>query len=784
VTEKVEAVAHGTTNPWGLDFDEYGEAFITNCVIKHAFHVVPGAHFERMFGQDVNPRTYQLIPSIADHIHWGGGHWTESRSGAAHDAPGGGHAHSGAMVYLGDNWPEKYRGRLYTCNIHGNRVNQDRLERHGSSYVAKHEPDFLMANDPWFRGLALKYGPDGGVYVADWTDTGECHNYEVADRSNGRIYKVVYGEVKGFKEDLAKKDNAELIRIALGNNTWSVRHATRLLQERLMAGGISKKELSDVIDHVIGTDEVIERRREIDALELKYLWLQYALASYEADDIRSWLKNHDDVERQALAVRMAADLPSCDKLNVSLCEATASTSPKVRLALASLVVRHGDMARILSTRLAAKALDNDDAYLPPMIWYGIEQNIATFLPTIAKDIPAIKLSLVRELFARRVTEPSEPAAAEHLEILLQTIVEHSGDRDLQRDVARGVFASLDGQRGVKQPASWSKAYPLLMSHADKQVREIGIKMALLFGDEQATKGLLALTLDAQKPTHLRTEAVVALAQSKAPTLSPVLLRLLDDPKVRIAAIQSLPVFADKKAPGLLLSKYKSFDSESKREAIAALTSRSDWAKNLLDAVDAKKIPKADFTAYHWQQLALLKDKAILERVEKLFGNVRPTKEDRVAQIAQWKEKLADSVLAKASAPHGRAVFNKSCGACHKLFEEGGNIGPELTGAQRTNMDYLLSNIIDPSAIVGRDYQMQVVTTSDGRVLTGIVKAETDAVVTLQTSTALLKLAKSDIEERTATNQSMMPEGLIQQFTFEEFRDLMAYLHSTEQVQAK
>src|SRR5207248_6874661 len=96
-TRKVfEAVAHGTTNPWGLDFDDSGEAFITNCVIKHLWHVVPGAHFQRMYGQDSNPYSYGLLESCADHLHWGGGHWTESRGGKGpHDVPGGGHAHVG-----------------------------------------------------------------------------------------------------------------------------------------------------------------------------------------------------------------------------------------------------------------------------------------------------------------------------------------------------------------------------------------------------------------------------------------------------------------------------------------------------------------------------------------------------------------------------------------------------------------------------------------------------------------------------------------------------------------
>jgi putative membrane-bound dehydrogenase-like protein len=231
-----EVVAHGTTNPWGLDFDQYGQTFITNCVIEHLWHAVPGARFERMFGQDFNRRTYELMRTCADHIHWAGGPWTEARGGERHSSHGGGHAHVGAMIYLGDNWPEEYRNHLFTCNIHGNRVNQDALERQASGYVAHHAADFLHAGDPWFRGMLIKYGPDGGAYVTDWTDTGECHNYEVADRTNGRIYKVSYGRPKRFSSDLGRLSDAELLKQLHHANEWVSRHARRILQERHALG--------------------------------------------------------------------------------------------------------------------------------------------------------------------------------------------------------------------------------------------------------------------------------------------------------------------------------------------------------------------------------------------------------------------------------------------------------------------------------------------------------------------------------------------------------------------
>ena len=144
---------------------------------------------------DPNPRVYALIDQHADHWHWDNAKdWTDSRSASGeHDRRGGGHAHSGAMIYLGDQWPAAYRDKLFTLNLHGRRVNVERLERSGSGYVGRHEPDMLFAGDPWFRGIDLGYGPDGSVFVLDWSDTGECHESNGVHRTSGRIYKITYG---------------------------------------------------------------------------------------------------------------------------------------------------------------------------------------------------------------------------------------------------------------------------------------------------------------------------------------------------------------------------------------------------------------------------------------------------------------------------------------------------------------------------------------------------------------------------------------------------------------
>src|SRR5205823_2211097 len=161
---------------------------------------------ERMYGDDINPYTYGLMKSGADHLHWGGGAWTSSRTTGVggnpqHSEAGGGHAHSGCAVYLGDNFPAEYRNSLFMCNIHGNRLNRDWLDRNPAGYAIKHSPDFLYANDSWFRGIMVKCGPDGCLYMSDWTDTGECHNYDKVDGTNGRIYRVSHGAPKQWKGD-------------------------------------------------------------------------------------------------------------------------------------------------------------------------------------------------------------------------------------------------------------------------------------------------------------------------------------------------------------------------------------------------------------------------------------------------------------------------------------------------------------------------------------------------------------------------------------------------------
>ncbi len=237
----VEAVMHGMTNSWGFDFDQHGEMFVINTVIGHLWHLVPGAHVKRMYGTDINPRSYSLIEQTADHVHWDTGEaWGDVRKGVSDktSAAGGGHAHIGLMIYQGDNWPDDYRGKVMTLNLHGQRINTDILERQGAGYTARHGDDFCFISDPWYRGMDLLTGPDGGVFISDWSDTGECHDHDGVHRGSGRIYKLTYGAPKKVEPfDLSKYDDAQLVALQDHKNDWWPRLARRIVQERAAAQG-------------------------------------------------------------------------------------------------------------------------------------------------------------------------------------------------------------------------------------------------------------------------------------------------------------------------------------------------------------------------------------------------------------------------------------------------------------------------------------------------------------------------------------------------------------------
>jgi putative membrane-bound dehydrogenase-like protein len=765
--QTVEVVAHGTTNPWGIDFDEYGQMFITNCVIHHLWHVVPGAHFERMFGQDLNPHCYGLLRSCADHLHWAGGHWTSSRGGiGAHDQAGGGHAHSGAMVYLGDNWPQKYRNGVFTCNIHGNRVNHDRLERSGSGYVAKHEPDVILANDPWFRGLVVKYGPDGGVFVADWCDTGECHNYVVADRTNGRIHKITFGKPEHKPVSLGRLSDRDLTKLHRHANEWHVRQARRLLQERAAAGSIDPAA-RDELRQMLATDKGIAR--------LRAMWTLYATGNLDESALRQ-LTNDSQTIVRAWAVRLLVDTRSASEeiANRLALLARADDTAPVRLELASALQRLPVNQRwLLAEAMVTRADDAADPYLPLMVWYGVESLVPEHPSRAAALLEKARIPIVREYLARRLASMNGGAEIARLTRLLSKCE----DAAIVRDVLRGLHEALAGARQAAPPDGWGAAYTKLSASADAGIRTRATELAVTFGDAKALETLKRLAADTATPAESRRQAIEVLLRRPSPDLLPLVFDVLNVPALRGTAIRGLAAFDDPAIPKRILEHFPKLSDSEKTDAVQTLASRPSYALELLAAVERGSLKRTDIPAVTARQLAAQKDRRVAEALARVWGSIRTESKDRAARMAKYRDILTPERLKSANLANGRLLFGKTCAACHKLFGVGGDLGPDITGAQRSNLDYVLENVLEPNAIVPGDYQMTVIETKAGRTITGIVKQETDRAVTIQTPNETIVMAKDDIETRSKSSVSMMPEGLFDALPTDDLRDLVGYLIS-------
>ena len=767
-----ESFADGTTNPWGIDWNDHGEAFVCNCVNPHLFHVIQGAHYEPWRNRESGEFTYQRIPTIADHLHFVGTTNVRAALGSPEeDAAGGGHAHCGTMVYLGDNWPDKYRNTLFTNNIHGKRINNDILQRSGSGYTASHGRDIMRARDPWYMGITLRYGPDGAVYASDWSDTGECHSVVNTRRETGRIFKIAYGKPVRRTLELASLTPAELAELQLDRNDWYVQHARRLLQEHAARGD----DLQDVVSRL---RTMFAEQTEIPR-KLRVLWAMHVIGKCPPEFLLEQL-DHTDEYIRGWAVHLLCEPqnPAPAVLDRFREMAASDASPYVRLQLASALQRLSAGARwSIAEALARLVEDSTDDNLPLMIWYGIEPLVHDDLARFVQLGVLSKIPLLAQHVGRRVASAAKEKAG------LDEVVHATSDvTTLHRaELLAGLIEGLAGRRRVPMPAAWPESYVVLQDSHDPLVRERATQLALIFDDPLAIQTLQAMAIAQSQEPAARNRAIQALVASRVADMAPLLLTLVDDPVVQQSAIRGLAEYDDAAIPSKLLAKLQQLHGAERQDVVQTLASRPRWALQLLDAVASEQVPRSEITAFTARQIDALGDRELKSRLAAVWGELRTSSKQKAQLIAVHKKQLTNALIKTADRSAGRTIFQKSCAACHRLFDAGGNIGPNITGSQRTNLDYLLQTIIDPSAAVTRDYQMQVIATIGGRVITGVVTDETKTAVTLRTVNESIVVPTSEIDERTTSPASLMPDGLLQNLTTEQVQQLFAYLMSPEQV---
>lgn len=397
-----EIFAEGGSNQWGLDFNDSGQAFMTACVIPHLYHVVQGGRYQRQAGQHFNPHTYFDIQTIRTHNHFAA-------------------AFAGAMIYLGDNFPDMYRNQIFMNNIHANKVHVDWLERKGSGYLGKFGPHdqpvkpgrqfappdqrgagFINSGDHWYRGLCLRTGPDGGVLINDWYDKRACHqlhpNDQDFDFGSGRIYKVTYGKparVTGLNLNAA--DDEQLVKYQLHRNDWYVRTARRILQERAAAATL-KPDTRDRLLKILRENPDATRK-------LRALWALHGIGGID-QTLTLELLGHPNqyVRAWAIQCEMEDSKVSSPSILAKLRDlAENDPSPVVRLYLASACQRMEENRAILVERLIAHTEDAEDQNLPQMYWYALEPICAADKKLAVRMVTKTKIPILRQYIAKRIT---------------------------------------------------------------------------------------------------------------------------------------------------------------------------------------------------------------------------------------------------------------------------------------------------------------------------------------------------------------------------------------------
>ena len=322
--------------------------------------------------------------------------------------------------------------------------------------------------------------------------------------------------------------------------------------------------------------------------------------------------------------------------------------------------------------------------------------------------------------------------------------------------------------------------PLRMANFPRRrnanIRDLANRLAVSFRDPQAIERALARIHDPKASAKMRVQAVRDLTRLKPSDAASLFITLIQDDKqllVRIEAARGLAQFDSPKIAEQLLAAWPSYTPTIKGELINTLASRKPWAKQLLEALQAKAIPQADITGNTIIRIQAFNDNDLNQLIEQTWGRTRSTPDELLALFRNTKANLDAQ---PASFERGKAVFTAQCAKCHNFAGEGQDVGPKLDGAAR-DIDYILANVIDPNRVVGAPYFQRIVNTIDGLVLQGLLVEETDNDLTLKVENAVLeKVDKADLDGPVKVlDKSMMPEGLTQGMSEQNLRDLVRYL---------
>jgi putative membrane-bound dehydrogenase-like protein len=790
ITRRFELFCEGGGNSWGLDFDRHGNLlFSTNVGGFTMLHGVQGGYYWKQFGKHGalhNPFAFGYI----DHV--------------PHRNFKGGHVTVGGIVYQGDSFPERFRGKYIAADLLGHAVYWHDLTPDGSSFRSAHGGELLLANDTWFAPSDVTLGPDGSVYVADWSDKRTAHPDPDAewDRTRGRVYKI---EAKGTKPvapfDLAKLSSDRLVTLLGHPNDWFRRKAREVLADRRDPEVIFPLRTL-----------VVEAKDE--DLQLQALWAVYVSGGFN-ESFAEKLLSHRNADVRRWTVRFVGDerkvSPALSKWLAELARSDPEVGVRSQLACTAKRLPAKDGLPIVQGILD-RNVDGKDPHIPLLLWWAVEahavgardQVLELFAKPEAWKAPFVRDAILERLARRYAAEGGEPGykacarllasapAAEHSRVLAafdqglqdRPVGEHKNAGTLFKD--QGVVEKpAEPRTGPEEKLPAVLAEQLDALWKDDTTDVTLIRLCARLGRQAAHDRAVALATDTKAPQETRLAMVQALGEVGKPDCVPPLLKLVggnEPDALQLAAVGALQRFEGEEIAAALFRHYPKMSFRLRSRTTEALLSRKTWAEAFLHQIDAGRLAAKDVSIAQLRVVALHNDRSLDDLVRKHWGNVQPgTPEEKLAEM----RRLSNDLRAGEGKPDaGRELFTKHCATCHKLFGEGESVGPDLTHANRKDRDYLLASIVDPSAVIRKEYLAYAVRTTDGRFLTGLIAEQTPAAITLlDAKNQRTKIARDKIETMQESPVSLMPENLLKELKPQELRDLFSYLQSDKPLPA-
>jgi putative heme-binding domain-containing protein len=761
-TREFELFAQGTSNPWGVAWNHEGSAFISACVIDHLWHLTESGYYHRQ-GGPYPPFTWK-IESIVKHTHQLA-------------------AYCGIHFFDSEAYPAKYRDKLYMGNIHGGCINCDVLERQGSSYFARPDPDFLTANDVWFMPVVQKTGPDGCLYVLDWYDRYHCYqdanrDPEGVDRLKGRLYRVRYKESpRASKFDLARETDDQLIERLHSGNVYFRDIAQRLLWERREPATIKKLQ-------ALVLDKDAPRKARMHAL-----WAVIGSGPLDLD-FHEKLYQSGDPTLVAWCVRAAGDEHQvAPQVLQHVSDLAQAESPDVQLQVAIAAPKlQGLAAAQVLTSVAAHC--GEDKLIPHIVWQNLypllekqsEAFVAALAGTNLRKSPGLGAILPRAIERMLACKEFKPG---HIADLLKVATDaKNGDPQVAGQCLALLAQKIQTrelspeQLTLLAPAFESILTGVLKSPSDSVLYFDAVLLAASTKNPAGFAAARQVLSSAKAPDDRRLQALDALVVAGDLLLleevKPILASRQASVNLRRRTLDALGRLDDPRVAVVMLDNYAAMEPELQPQAIEVLTQRPAWAKTLLATIASKKIPADVLNVNQVRKLLASKDADLVKQVTATWGSVRTERNPAREQVLN---QMRTMLRRTPGDPHaGLVVFQKVCGQCHKIYGQGQEVGPDITLNGRSSFEQLLSNVFDPSLVIGASYQARTVITGDGRILTGLLTEDNEQRVVLKMQGGKLEtVARGDVEDIFVSKLSMMPEGLETQLKPQELADLFAFI---------